>query len=158
MSSISPPSDHGVALPEPTRTSMEDGFGADFSDVRVHVGTLAAASAESIGADAYTAGRDIHFGEGKYAPASRDGQRLLAHELAHTVQQFSPLAPHASPSSDIPVGQPDSPLEAEADRAAEDVLSGKRPLIETNPTAGQPALHTPANRGSEGSGDRRGSI
>lgn len=70
-----------------TRRFMEAGFGADFGAVRVHTGSEAARSAAGVGARAYTVGAHIVFGPGEYAPASRAGQRLLAHELAHVVQQ-----------------------------------------------------------------------
>jgi hypothetical protein len=73
-------------LDGPTRTFFESRFGADFGDVRVHTGGDAARSAESIGARAYTLGRDIVFGAGEYSPRSADGRRLLAHELAHAMQ------------------------------------------------------------------------
>ena len=77
----------GEPLPEGVRAAMEPRFGADFSDVRIHRGTEAAASAASIGARAYTLGRDVVFGAGQYDPAGADGRRLLAHELVHVVQQ-----------------------------------------------------------------------
>jgi hypothetical protein len=70
-----------------TRSFMESGFGADFGAVRVHTGSEAARSAAGVSARAYTVGHDIVFGPGEYAPASSSGKRLLAHELAHVVQQ-----------------------------------------------------------------------
>ena len=82
----------GQALDPAVRTEMERRFGLDFGDVRVHVGKAAAASALAEGARAYTLGRDIVFGEGRYAPATVEGKRLLAHELAHVVQQSRPAA------------------------------------------------------------------
>ena len=69
---------------------MEPRFGHDFSRVRVHTDQAASRSAEALAAQAYTVGSDIVFGAGRYAPASRDGQRLLAHELAHVQQQSGP--------------------------------------------------------------------
>ena len=75
----------GEPLPEGVRDAMEPRFGADFSDVRIHRGSAAAASAAAIGARAYTLGRDVVFGEGQYYPGG-DGGRLLAHELAHVAQ------------------------------------------------------------------------
>jgi hypothetical protein len=70
-----------------TRAVMEPRFGHDFGHVRVHRGAEAAGSAKVLGAKAYTLGRDIVFGEGYYAPGSRRGDHLLAHELTHVVQQ-----------------------------------------------------------------------
>ncbi len=77
----------GEPLDTAARAFFEPRFGVDFSHVRVHTGDRAARSADSIHAHAYTAGRDIVFGEGRYAPHSHEGQRLLAHELTHVVQQ-----------------------------------------------------------------------
>jgi hypothetical protein len=77
----------GEQLPQETRKVMEAGFGADFGDVRVHTDQAAAESAAALDASAYTAGRDIYFASGKYAPGKGDGARLLAHELTHVVQQ-----------------------------------------------------------------------
>lgn len=68
---------------------MESRFGHDFNRVRVHTDHVASRSAEAVAAQAYTVGSDIVFGAGRYAPASRDGQRLLAHELAHVLHQQS---------------------------------------------------------------------
>jgi hypothetical protein len=62
-------------------------FGFDFSEVRIHTDGEAARSARRFNALAYTAGADIAFGEGQYAPGTAAGRRLLAHELAHVVQQ-----------------------------------------------------------------------
>lgn len=80
---------HGEGLPLPSaeRAFFEPRFGQDFGGVRVHFGAEAASSARAIHARAYTAGRDIVFGAGEYLPASVEGRRLLAHELAHVVQQ-----------------------------------------------------------------------
>jgi hypothetical protein len=77
----------GRALETETRSFMEAGFGRTFADVRVHDDAAAAASAQELGAHAYTSGRDVAFGAGRYAPSSPAGRRLLAHELSHVVQQ-----------------------------------------------------------------------
>jgi hypothetical protein len=77
----------GNSLPNDTRTQMETAMGADFSGVRVHTGGEAAQMSQNIHAQAFTHGSDIYFNEGKYDTGSTDGQRLLAHELTHTVQQ-----------------------------------------------------------------------
>jgi hypothetical protein len=66
---------------------MANRFGADFSDVRVHAAARAADSAAELNASAYTVGRDVVFGAGRYDPAGDHGRRLLAHELTHTLQQ-----------------------------------------------------------------------
>jgi hypothetical protein len=77
----------GSPLDDATRSRMEPAFGADFSDVRIHADSEAAQLNQDLGAQAFTHGSDIYFNEGKYNPASQDGERLLAHELTHTVQQ-----------------------------------------------------------------------
>ena len=75
---------------EPTlRQDMEHRFGHDFSQVRVHAGSVAAQSARQINALAYTLGSDIVFAENRFAPSSSSGRSLLAHELAHVTQQSS---------------------------------------------------------------------
>jgi hypothetical protein len=77
----------GRPLDAATRAFFEPRFGHDFSEVRVHTDAKAAESARSVNALAYTVGRDVVFGTGQYAPYSREGRRLLAHELGHVVQQ-----------------------------------------------------------------------
>lgn len=77
----------GQSLDAGTRTFMESRFGADFSGVRLHTDPVASASAKSIQARAYTLGRDIVFAPDEYRPGTTEGQRLLAHELTHVIQQ-----------------------------------------------------------------------
>ncbi len=79
----------GEPLSRSARNFLEPCFGRDFSQVRVHTGTAAAESARAIQARAYTAGQDVVFAAGEYAPESGEGLRLLAHELTHVVQQHS---------------------------------------------------------------------
>jgi hypothetical protein len=79
----------GEPLPAPEREFFEPRLHYDFGSVRVHHGSEAAASALSLGARAYTFGRDIVFGAGEYSPRTQHGRGLLAHELAHVVQQSS---------------------------------------------------------------------
>jgi hypothetical protein len=69
------------------RQFFEDRFAHDLGGVRVHTGGRAAAAARAIDAQAYTIGRNIVFGEGEYAPGTSAGRSLLAHELAHVLQQ-----------------------------------------------------------------------
>lgn len=77
---------YGRPLDEPVRRRMDAAFGASFSDVRVHDGADAARLSRSISAQAFTSGRDIVFGGGQYAPDTPEGERVLAHELAHVLQ------------------------------------------------------------------------
>ena len=76
----------GRPLEAATRGFFEPRLGADLSGVRVHTGERAAASAASLGARAFAVGSEVVFGAGEYAPGTAAGQRLLAHELAHVVQ------------------------------------------------------------------------
>jgi Domain of unknown function (DUF4157) len=90
----------GRALDTATRQDMEQRFGNDFSAVRIHDGTAAAQSARDLRARAYTVGRDIVFGAGRFAPATSAGRRLLAHELVHVVQQAPGRGPLQRNSDD----------------------------------------------------------
>lgn len=77
----------GQPLEMDTREFMEERFGQDFSNVRIHTDDRAAASARSIHALAYTSGNQVVFGEGAYSPGTEGARRLLAHELVHVGQQ-----------------------------------------------------------------------
>lgn len=77
----------GVPLTPSSRTFFEQRFARDFSGVRVHQGADASRAARSLEARAFTAGNDVYFAEGQYSPNTDGGRRLLAHELAHVVQQ-----------------------------------------------------------------------
>jgi hypothetical protein len=79
--------DRGEPLPSSLRAFFEPRFNHDLGHVRVHAHAGAAASAREVGAHAYTIGRDIVFGTGKYAPETGEGRHLLAHELTHVIQQ-----------------------------------------------------------------------
>ena len=85
----------GEALPPALRVSLEPRFGYDFGAVRVHSTSEAAGAAMSLGARAFTVGDHIFFGPGEYRPESATGQRLIAHELTHTIQQ-QPVAARAA--------------------------------------------------------------
>lgn len=83
----------GQNLDSAARGFMAPRFGHDFSQVRIHSDEKAAESARAVGALAYAVGRHVVFGAGAYQPATRDGRRLLAHELAHVVQQGASAGP-----------------------------------------------------------------
>lgn len=82
------------ALDAATQSLMESHFGQDFSQVRIHTGASADQSAKSINALAYTVGPDVVFRAGQYAPETAAGKKVLAHELAHVVQQRRGQARH----------------------------------------------------------------
>lgn len=85
-SQLSTMAQSGQALSGETRARMENGFNADFSHVRIHTDSQAARVSRSIGAEAFTYGNDIYFGQNKFSDSSY-GTELLAHELTHTIQQ-----------------------------------------------------------------------
>jgi len=104
----------GSPLPANVSSSMGDAMGADFSNVRVHTGSEAAGMSDSIQAQAFTHGNDVYFNEGKYSPGSSDGQRLLAHELVHTVQQggaSSSVQKDPAPTPALPPARPTSAID-----------------------------------------------
>ena len=122
----------GTPLDAGTRTVMERAFGADFRPVRVHTDRQAAASAAAIGADAYTVGRHIAFGPGRYQSGTEAGRRLLAHELAHVVQQQG----RSEPGGDLRIGSPRSADETDARRAAGSVPTTAVVLPAATPRTG----------------------
>lgn len=113
----------GEPLPQGTRELMESRFGESFDDVRIHASEEAAASAVELGANAFTTGRDVYFGRGKYAPESPEGQRLLAHELTHVVQQKGALG---APPSGKELSDPGDNAEREAEAVADATERGQR--------------------------------
>jgi hypothetical protein len=104
---------------------MESRFGHDFSRVRVHADGKAAESARAVNARAYTVGPNIVFGAGQYEPSSIKGQRLLAHELAHTVQQGGADAGGETALRGHQ-GAGGNSAEREAEQAAQAVTGGRR--------------------------------
>ena len=79
----------GVPLESSTRIRMERSFGRSLADVRIHTDARAAASAAAVNAFAYTVGKNVIFSSGRFRPDAYEGRRLLAHELAHVLQQTS---------------------------------------------------------------------
>ncbi|AVJ29736.1 DUF4157 domain-containing protein [Achromobacter spanius] len=104
----------GQPLATADRMEFERRYGHDFGRVRIHADARAADSARALDAQAYTVGPHVAFGAGRYAPGTRQGRDLLAHELAHVVQQQG----RYRPGLPLELGPSHSPLEAEADRAA----------------------------------------
>jgi outer membrane protein OmpA-like peptidoglycan-associated protein len=112
-------------------------LGHDFSRVRIHTGAAAAHAAQRVAAKAFTIGNDVVFGAGRYAPTTRAGLHLLAHELAHVAQQRgAPVAAQA----ELEVGEPDDPAEREADAAADRVLAGASSAPGVTPPPAPPAI------------------
>ena len=118
----------GRPLDAATRSFMEPRFGHDFGKVRVHADERAAESARAVNALAYTVGPDIVFGAGRYTPGSRGGQELLAHELAHVVQQSGHAqAKSSGREAGLAVNSPGDAFEREADGAADRVMRAAPP-------------------------------
>ena len=97
----------GAPLGPHERNTMESYFGEKFDDVRVHDSGAAAEAAHEVRAHAFTMGRDVYFASGRYQPHSSSGQKLLAHELTHVLQQRRGEVPpgfkslHARPQNDV---------------------------------------------------------
>lgn len=92
----------GTPLPAGVRSFMEPRFGADFGAVRMHTDANAAVLSRQLAAQAFTTGNHIYFGGGRYQPETASGRELIAHELAHTVQQgAAPRVPQVQRSADL---------------------------------------------------------
>ena len=113
----------GAPLRADLRERFEASLGADLSNVRVHTSDDSAQAARAVGARAYTVGSDIHFGASQYQPDDPFGLHLLAHEVAHTVQQAGGAT--AGRQHKLEVSTPADALELEADRAADAMVSGR---------------------------------
>ena len=131
----------GTPLPADARGRLEPKLGADLSSVRVHTGSESQAAASHYGARAFTVGNDVHFNAGQFNPGTKEGDRLLGHELTHVVQgnnagiQRKPEEPsgeshadgehagadHDGASGEEDVSQPGEPAEQEADAVGDHV-------------------------------------
>ena len=115
----------GSPLDRDTRGFMESRLGADFSDVRVHTDGKATESARSVQAYAYTVGNDVVFQSDKFAPDSDSGQRMLAHELTHVVQQRSGPVDGTPAAGGIKISHPSDSFEQAAESTADRVMSSQ---------------------------------
>ena len=105
----------GRSLDGSVRSRMESAFGVGFSGVRVHTDSTASSLANDMNARAFTLGRDVAFGSGEYHPGTPVGDALIAHELAHVVQQG---AGESAPPQAKGVNPATSSLELDADNSA----------------------------------------
>ena len=120
----------GQPLDAATRAYFEPRFGRDFSDVQVHSGPSAAQSAHDVNAHAYTVGHSIAFDSGRFDPGSREGRRLIAHELTHVAQQQGGNHP---PNSRILMGSmPEAVSETEAERIADSTVAPRLKVWASN--------------------------
>jgi hypothetical protein len=131
----------GSRLDRDTRSTMETAFGTSFDHVRIHSDERASRSAEAVGANAYTVGSDIVFRSGHFSPGTPTGQRTLAHELAHVVQQSQGPVDGTDAPGGIRLSHPSDRFERAADQTAGDVLSR---LPAPAPTPAAPAAPAPA--------------
>jgi len=125
----------GQPLSNNTRVPMEQAFGADFSDVRVHADIESDKFNNSLQARAFTTGQDVFFKDGEYNPGSASGRELLAHELTHVVQQRDNTT---NIRTALAVSTPYDPGEREAETIANQVMTGPEsqasPVIVRQPT------------------------
>ena len=138
----------GSPLDSQSRVQMESSFGTDFSSVRIHTGGEADASAKQLGAHAYTVGDDVVFANGRYEPDSPTGQRTLAHELTHVVQQRSGPVDGNDTGGGVKVSHPSDRYEQAAEAMADHVVAGR--MAESAPAA---ATTGPAGASVQREGD-----
>jgi hypothetical protein len=136
----------GAPLPPALRRHMEQRFGRDFGAVRIHDSPRAADVAEGISAKAFTVGPHIAFGPDRFAPGTAEGRRLVAHELAHVVQQ-------SRDGLRQPTLDSNNALEREAEDAATQFVQGSGPLTVAGTSAPRLALE-PKKKGNYGDVNR----
>ena len=115
------PDETGEPLRSPIAGRIASAASANLDDVRVHTGPASQRAAEALGANAFTVGRDIHFGAGQFRPDTRGGGRLIAHEIAHALQPEDSSGAHAPAR----VSTSGEPAEIEADAAASAWIAGR---------------------------------
>jgi len=117
----------GQALPASVRAYFEPRMGANFGRVRIHTDTKAANLSADMSARAFTVGKDVFFGHREYQPGTSSGRHLLAHELAHVMQQSK-----AAPSSDSMIQRrTEDDLRKEADLPSDRQTPGRLAELET---------------------------
>ncbi len=128
----------GSPLSDELRAYFEPRFGHELGAVRVHTDGRAIHAARALHAEAFAIGGDIHFGEGAFAPGSERGRRLIAHELAHVVQQGTAPTIHRQPKTDHSVT--DNEIDALLpDQAAADAEEATEAAAVSAPAASAPA-------------------
>lgn len=155
------PSGAGSPLPAGVQAKMEGKLGADLSSVKIHTGGDSERASEGLNAKAFTVGSNVHFGTGQFDPSSKEGEKLLAHELTHVVQGQQGGVQRKSDEEDsdsddgdaelegseaeaLDVSDPDDPSEKEADEVAENVVEGgeaKKPETQINAKLSTSKIH-----------------
>jgi hypothetical protein len=126
----------GTGLDADTRGFMESRMGHDFGDVRVHTDGQASDSAKAVNAHAYTVGSDVVFQSGAYSPGTDSGNRMLAHELTHVVQQKAGPVDGGPAAGGIRLSDPSDRFEREAESTADRVMSAQTSAVGPSPAAG----------------------
>ena len=106
----------GASLDRSVQEKFGPQLGDDLADVRIHADSTADALARSVSARAFATGNDLYFAQGEYQPGTAEGDKLLAHELTHVVQQRG--APTSGPMT---VSEPGDSMETEADAVADEL-------------------------------------
>jgi hypothetical protein len=106
----------GASLDRGVQEKLAPQLGDSLSDVRIHADSTADALARSVSARAFATGSDVYFAQGEYRPGTAEGNRLLAHELTHVVQQRG--APTSGPMT---VSNPGDAMETQADAVADEL-------------------------------------
>jgi hypothetical protein len=119
----------GAPIEDQTRQHFSSNFGHDFSQVRIHHDGEANQLSKAVNARAFTTGQDIFFSEGMYNPHSSDGQKLLAHELTHTVQQARGSVAGTPTAGGVSISDPSDAFEQEAVAKAETISSGGQVVV-----------------------------
>jgi Domain of unknown function (DUF4157) len=142
----------GRPLEPAVRAGFESAYGHDLSGVRLHDDEHAALSARAVEAGGYAVGRDVVLDRASYGSDEGARRELLAHELAHVVQQRG--LPRLSGGEPLRVGAVDAPAEREAEHAATAALKGQRAQTSTEPAASAPRLRRqhPRRHGGAGHG------
>jgi hypothetical protein len=106
----------GAPLDGMSAARFSEGLGESIADVRIHTDATADSLNDAVSARAFTTGSDIYFAQGEYRPGTSDGDRLLAHELSHVIQQRG-----APATGDMTVSEPGDALETEAEATAREL-------------------------------------
>jgi len=106
----------GASLDRGVQEKFAPQLGDSLGDVKIHADSTADALARSVSARAFATGSDVYFAQGEYKPGTADGDKLLAHELTHVVQQRG--APTSGPMT---VSQPGDAMETQADSVADEL-------------------------------------
>lgn len=145
------PDGGGAPLPRAVQAKMQQKLGTDLSDTRVHTGGDSASASADLNAEAFTVGSDVHFNAGKFDPDSKEGEKLLAHELTHVAQNKAGNgvqrkvdegeAPESADGEQLEVSDPEEPAEKEADEKANAIVEGRptEPVTRAQSSAGSAA-------------------